>query len=217
MVVFNGKMVNQSLSKEIMNHVLEFIYCVHFPRNPIRKINRRICWERPPLGWKKLNIDGSWLGGVDRASCGGLVRDDQEEWVAGFSRHIGLANSFTAELWGLREGLILCYNLNIESLVVELDAQAVVDVMKNNVYVNNVVSPILDDCRHLVACFQQVQFKYCYRQANRCADLLARMGAVQERDFMSFVSPPVDICNVFEDDLNGVYFNRMCTDPIVIA
>ena len=43
------------------------------------------------------------------------------------------------------------------------------------------------------------------------------MGVVQERDFMSFVSPPVDICNVFEDDLNGVYFNRMRTDPIVIA
>ena len=51
----------------------------------------------------------------------------------------------------------------------------------------------------------------------RCADLLTRMGVVQERDFMSFVSPPVDICNVFEDDLNGVYFNRMRTDPIVIA
>ena len=89
--------------------------------------------------------------------------------------------------------------------------------MKNNAYVNNVVSPILDDCRHLVARFQRIQFKYCYRQANQCANLLARMGAVQERDSMSFVSPPVDICNVFEDDLNGVYFNRMCTEPIVIA
>ena len=43
------------------------------------------------------------------------------------------------------------------------------------------------------------------------------MCAMQERDFMSFVSPPVDNCNVFEDDLNGVYFNRMCTNSIVIA
>ena len=154
MVVFNGKRVNQSLSKEILNHVLEYIYCVHSPRNPIRKINRRICWERSPLGWKKLNTDGSWLGGADRAGCGGLVKDDQGDWVAGFSRHIGSANSFTAELWGLHEGLILCCNLNIEFLIVELDAQAVVDVMKNNAYVNNVVSPILDDCRQLVARFQ---------------------------------------------------------------
>ena len=197
MVVFNGKKVIQNLSKEIMNHVLEFICCMHSPKSPIRKINRSIFWERPPLGWKKLNTDGSWLGGADRAGYGGIVRDDQGEWVAGFSRHIGSTNSFTTELWGLREGLILCCNLNIESLVIELDAQAVVDVMKNNAYVNNVVSPILDDCRQLVARFQQIQFRFCYRQANRCANLLARMGAVQEDDFKSFVSPPVDICNVF--------------------
>ena len=34
---------------------------------------------------------------------------------------------------------------------------------------------------------------------------------------MSFVSPPVDIFNVFEDDLNGVYSFKMYTEPIVIA
>ena len=145
------------------------------------------------------------------------MRDDQGVWVAGFSRHIGSTNSFTAELWGLREGLILYCNLNIDFLVVELDAQVVVDVMKNNAYVNNIVSPILDDCRLLVARFQQIQFRFCYRQANRCVNLLARMGAVQENEFQSFVSPPVDICNVFEDDLNGVYSIRMCTDPFVVA
>ena len=217
MDIFKGKRVNQNLSKDIMNQVLEFIYCVHSLRSPNRKINRSLRWERPPLGWKKLNTDGSWLRGADRAGCGGIVRDDQGEWIAGFAKHIGSTNSFTTELWGLREGLLLCCNLNIEALVVELDAQAVVEVLKKNAYVNNVVSPILGDCRNLAARFQQIQFKHCYRQANRCADLLARMGAIQESDFISFVSPSVDIYKNFEEDLNGVYFSRMCTEPIVIA
>ncbi|XP_050242423.1 uncharacterized protein LOC126691393 [Quercus robur] len=211
MVVFHGKRVNQNLPKEIMDQVLEFIYCVQSPRSPNHKISRNLRWERPPTGWKKLNTDGSRLGGSDRAGCGGLVRDEHGEWVAGFTRHIGSTSSFIAELWGLREGLLLCCNLNIESLMVELDAQAVVDVLKNNAYENNVVSPILDDCRLLAARFHQIQFKHCYRQVNRCADLLAKMGAAQELDFISFVSPPVDICNAFEDDLNGVYCNRMCS------
>ena len=92
-----------------------------------------------------------------------------------------------------------------------------VDVLKNNAYVNNVVSPLLDDCRQLTASFQRIQFKHCYCQANRCADWLARMAAVQESVSMSFVSPPVDIINVFEDDLNGVYSFRMCTNSIVSA
>ena len=92
-----------------------------------------------------------------------------------------------------------------------------VEVLKNNTYVNNIVSPILDDCRHLAACFQQIQFKHCYCQANRCANLLAKKGAIQESDFISFVSSPVDIYNVFEEDLNGVYFNRMCTEPVIFV
>ena len=105
------------------------------------------------------------------------MRDEHGNWVGGFTRHIGSTNNFIAELWGLREGLLLCCNLNIDSLVVELDAQTVVEVFKNAAYVNNVISPLLDDCRHLVAYFQQIRFNHCYRQANRCAGLLARMGA----------------------------------------
>lgn len=43
------------------------------------------------------------------------------------------------------------------------------------------------------------------------------MGATQDLDFISFVSPPVDIYNAFEDDLNGVYFNRMCLEVDVVV
>lgn len=74
------------------------------------------------------------------------MRDEDGRWVAGFSRRIGVTTSFVAELWGLREGLILCSNLNIQSLIVELDAKAVVDVFLNPNYQNNAISPILDNC-----------------------------------------------------------------------
>ena len=95
---FKGKRVNHNLSKDILNQVLEFIYCVHSPRSPNRKINKSLRWERPSLGWKKLNTDDSWLRRTDRAGYGGLVRDDQVEWIVGFTRYIGSTNSFTAEL-----------------------------------------------------------------------------------------------------------------------
>lgn len=73
---------------------------------------------------------------------------------------------------------MLCCNLNIDSLVVELDAQAVAEVFKSTAYENNIISPLLDDYRNLAARFQRIQFIHCYRQANQCADLLARMGAI---------------------------------------
>lgn len=45
-----------------------------------------------------------------------------------------------AELWGLRDGLMMCSNLNIQSLIVELDAKAIIDVLEDPQHVNNVLN-----------------------------------------------------------------------------
>ena len=98
----------------------------------------------------------------------------------------------------------------------EIDAKVIVDVIKNSTYVNQIISPILDDCRQLMTSFQQVQLKHCYREANRCADMMARIGADQELEYVLFSSPPVDLAKALEDDCNGVFFNRVCTDLNVL-
>ena len=56
-----------------------------------------------------------------------------------------------------------------------MDAKAIVDVLWNADYANNIISPILDDCRQLLTHFHQVHINHCFRQANQCADGLARM------------------------------------------
>ena len=128
-------------------------------------------------------------------------------WIVGFSKHIGSASIFVAKMWGFRDGLILCSNLNIQCLMVKVDARALMDALLNSNYVNIVVSPLLDDCRHLLSRFQQVQIRHCFQQANRYADTMARLGSVQLLDYFVFHSPPVDILEAFEADLNGMYFS----------
>ena len=76
-----------------------------------------------------------------------MIRDEHGAWLAGFSRNIGSTTSYVTELWGLRDGLALCCNLNIPSLVVELDAKSIVDVFRIPNYEDNIISSILDDCR----------------------------------------------------------------------
>lgn len=98
-------------------------------------------------------MDGASLGNSGITGCGGVVRDESGNWVAGFSRRIRFTNNFEAELWGLRDGLTLCSNLNISALIVEEDAKAIVDICHNAKYENNIVSPILDDCRQLMSKF----------------------------------------------------------------
>ena len=64
-------------------------------------------------------------------------------------------------------------------------------------------------------CFQQIQIKHCYRQANRCADMLAKMGVEQEIELLNLLSPPMDILQVLQDDRDGLYVNRTCHDFVV--
>ena len=167
------------------------------------------------MGWKKLNTDGSIFGSFGQAGCGGVVRDEHGNWIVGFTRHIGTTNCFVAELWGLSDGLSLCLSLNIPCLVVEVDAKAVVDVLRNHNYDNIIISPIMEDCRQLVSCFQQIQINLCFRQANRCAGLLAKMGVEQEIDFKKILSPPVDILQILQDDRDDLFVNRIYHDSIV--
>ena len=106
---------------------------------------------------------------------------------------------------------MLCSNLNIPSLIVELDAKSVVEIFCKTGYVNDVISPILDDSRMLITKFQQVQFKHCFHQSNQCADVLARLSANQDGNFRIFESPSVDAFVFFEQDNNGLCFKRLCS------
>ena len=94
------------MAVEIVNQATEYIHCFSSPRMLICKRVKRICWERPPEGWMKLNKDRSFVGNLGIAGCGGVVRDKHGRWVRGFTRHIGLTTSFVAELWGLRDGIL---------------------------------------------------------------------------------------------------------------
>lgn len=73
--------------------------------------------------WRKLNTDESSLEKIGRAGGGGLIRDEEGNWVLGFLRQIGVTSSFIAELWALRDDLILCVKKNFTAIVIEMDAK----------------------------------------------------------------------------------------------
>ena len=110
---------------------------------------------------------------------------------------------------------MLCSNLDISSLIVEIDAKAIVDALQNADYVNNGISPILDDCRLLMTRFSRLRVKHCYREANKVADNLARMKISNNPELIYFQSPPMDTVSVFENDFRGMYFNRLCQRPVL--
>lgn len=56
----------------------------------------------------------------------------------------------------------------------------------------------------------QTWIRHIYKEANRCADFLAKLGTSFEGDFIVFSSPLVDLACVLEADASGLYVNRLC-------
>ena len=94
----------------------------------------------------------------------------------GFAKVCLASSSLEAELWALREGLMLCVELQARAVEVELDASAALSLIVSNAISNGDLSVLVDDCRDLLLP-PQVKVSHCFREANLCADALARLGS----------------------------------------
>lgn len=159
------------------------------------------------LEWCCLLIsDGASLGSPGKAGGGGLIRDSQGQWVKGHMRNIGVATTITAEFWALRDGLVLASQLGVTQLLVELNAKIIVDLVLSRKTTNSSYSSLLNDCRFLLDQFHQVRVSHAFREANRCADILAKGGCSLLEDFVILDSPPSEsLCINLNLDASGLY------------
>ena len=77
-----------------------------------------IGWTKPPEGWAKLNFDGFVMGSTGKAGEGGVIRNHEGEWLKGYARPLRHTNSCRAELWALRDGLVLAKEMGLNSLII---------------------------------------------------------------------------------------------------
>ncbi|GKV41682.1 hypothetical protein SLEP1_g49181 [Rubroshorea leprosula] len=106
-------------------------------------------WDNPSASSFKLNTDGSVINNPSLATSGGLIRDHRGHWIRGFSRKIGIASSLVAKIWGIRDGLLLAKQLDIQSLVVEVDSFIAFQLLSTGTDHHPLCS-FISDCRALV-------------------------------------------------------------------
>ena len=78
--------------------VREFIYCVANQSEKKDLGLKEVTWTKPIVGWCKLNTDGSINSASGIAGYGGLIRDSNGQWVAGFAKKIAANSSLAVEL-----------------------------------------------------------------------------------------------------------------------
>ena len=189
---------------------MDFFYCVSTLRRPKQRTIVQVRWFKPPAGWFKLNSDGAPCGNPGKVGGGGIIRDCNGLWIKGFARSIGYATSITAKFWALRDGLKLALNEGIQSLIVELDAKVMVDLINSNAATNKLYAPLLYDYRYLLTRFIQVQVAHVYREGNRCADAFARWGSNMLEASVVFDRPPnSNLLYLVSMDNVGMFVNRV--------
>ncbi|KAL5774170.1 hypothetical protein ACOSP7_011727 [Xanthoceras sorbifolium] len=78
----------------------------------------------------KVNVDGSRRCDTGVISAGGVIRNSEKVWLAGFAVKKGVGSVLCAEFWGILEGLTLAWNLGYLKVIVESDSRDAVDCLK---------------------------------------------------------------------------------------
>ena len=88
---------------------------------------------------------------------------------------MGIASNYLAELAAVRQGLMLAWNKEVKFLQLELDSKVVLHWLtnKNINYPTNML-PLICDCRNLLDWGWEVHVQHVCREANGCADALAK-------------------------------------------
>ena len=108
---------------------------------------------------------------------GGIIRNENGGWVKGYARAIRVTTSVVVELWALKDGLWLCISLKLPTVEIELDAKVVIDLVGKETSNPNSIDAIVVDCEEGLKEIPFVRIKHCCREANKCANALARQGA----------------------------------------
>ena len=95
-------------------------------------------------------------------------------------------------------------SLNITKLVINVDAAKVISLFSKPSCVNWLTQPIVDDCRNMLQVFQEYHMQYCFRETNKVANLIAKLGRGQIEHFISYVTSPFVVMEALSFDCNVV-------------
>jgi ribonuclease HI len=163
-----------------------------------------VSWEKPGIGWTKLNFDGSSKGKEGKASIGGVFRNHKAEFLLGYAESIGRANSTIAEVAALHRGLELVRENRWNDVWLEGDAKTLIDIIvqrrqvkcpevRRHVSDINLIMMELDNC--IVS--------HVYREGNRTADKFAQMGHHLEKPTVWRHIPPDEVLGIVHEDAEG--------------
>ncbi|KAK8693989.1 hypothetical protein V6N13_071553 [Hibiscus sabdariffa] len=81
-----------------------------------------VCWERPPLGWIKVNVDAAISTMDGSVGIGAAFRNSDGCWLFGTARFVGRCLVLLVELWAIHNGLAQAWMRGYRNVEIESDS-----------------------------------------------------------------------------------------------
>lgn len=82
--------------------------------------------------WVQLFVDGAMKRYTGKAATGGVIRDEDNNWVLGFNHFLGTCTPFEVELWGFHDGMLLMLEKGYKRGKILMDNLDVVKALSEN-------------------------------------------------------------------------------------
>ncbi|XP_062015748.1 uncharacterized protein LOC133732260 [Rosa rugosa] len=165
-----------------------------------RVVRPQTHWMPPPRGFFKVNCDAAW-GPPSTAGLGVVVRDSTGRSISGLAIKTTCGTVAEAEASAILHGISLASTLNLRKVHIESDAKEVVlDLNGLGRGKNWKTYPILDHIRRLATGFEECNWDWVPREANKAAHCAASLacGTVGPQRWAN--QPPPSLTLVLRND-----------------
>jgi ribonuclease HI len=147
---------------------------LHPPNAPVIK---EVLWLPPFVSWIKCNTDGAATGSPGQASCAGVFRDHNAQFLGAFNVNLGISYAFHAELLGVMNAIEIAHEKGWWNLWLETDSMMVTLAYKSSAMVPWLIRNRWNNCMYKL---KDMNFflSHIYREGNVLADKLASLGLV---------------------------------------
>ncbi|KAK1692046.1 hypothetical protein QYE76_008743 [Lolium multiflorum] len=159
-------------------------------------------WELPPIGWVKLNCDGSVKLEDGSAGAGMVHRDENGHIIFSACRQLlNCSDPLEAKSMACEEGLRLTMQMSDSPITVELDCSILVDAIKEKNQDRSSVAHLISEIRDMFNSNRVISFVKVDRMQNRVSHCLANLARTEARIAVWLGSGPEVLSQVFAQDL----------------
>ena len=88
--------------------------------------------------------------GCQAVAVGGILRNDQGEWIGGFAINLGSYSALVAEVWGRWHALHIALARGCKKVILELDSTVVIQLIKNGTKSINAANRLVMNIRMML-------------------------------------------------------------------